>query len=174
MRCMPPQPALCARKACAVAELDVRQIMEILPHRYPFLLIDRILELEPGVRALGYKNITFNEPVFTGHFPGNPLLPGVYMIEAMAQLGGTVVLEPGEFSRKTPYLAGIDNCKFRRPVVPGDRLMMEVTLEKHRRNIGWVYAEAKVDDEFVCSAKLMFSISANPRMLGADAAVLHA
>ena len=111
-----------------MAEIDIRQIMEILPHRYPFLLIDRILELEPGVRARGYKNITFNEPQFTGHFPGNPLFPGVYMIEAMAQLGGAVVLEPGEFSRKIPYLAGIDKAKFRRPVVPGDRLDMEVTL----------------------------------------------
>ena len=80
------------------------------------------------VRARGYKNITYNEPVFAGHFPGNPLLPGVYMIEAMAQLGGAVVLEPGEFSRKTPYLAGIDKAKFRRPVVPGDRLDMEVVL----------------------------------------------
>jgi 3-hydroxyacyl-[acyl-carrier-protein] dehydratase len=156
-----------------VAELDIRQIMEILPHRYPLLLIDRILELEPGVRARGYKNITYNEPVFTGHFPGNPLLPGVYMIEAMAQLGGAVVLEPGEFSRKIPYLAGIDNCKFRRPVVPGDRMMMEVVLEKHRRNIGWVRAEATVDDQFVCSANLMFSIATDPRMFAADAAVLH-
>ena len=104
--------------------------MEILPHRYPLLLVDRILELEPFVRALGYKNITYNEPVFTGHFPGNPVLPGVYIIEAMAQLGGAVVLEPGEFARRVPYLAGIDKCKFRRPVVPGDRLMMEIVLER--------------------------------------------
>jgi len=110
--------------------------MEILPHRYPILLVDRILELEPGVRAVGFKNVTNNEPVFTGHFPGNPVLPGVYMIEALAQLGGCVVLEPGEFSRKTPYLAGIDRAKFRRPVVPGDRLMMEVSLLRQKRNIG--------------------------------------
>ena len=154
--------------------MDIRQIMEILPHRYPLLLIDRILELEPGVRALGYKNITYNEPVFAGHFPGNPLFPGVYMIEAMAQLGGVVVLEPGEFSRKTPYLAGIDKAKFRRPVVPGDRLTMEVTLVKSKRNIGWVSGEAKVDGALACSAELMFSIASDPRMFGADAAVLHA
>ena len=147
--------------------------MEILPHRYPLLLVDRIVELEPGKRALGYKNITFNEPVFTGHFPGNPLFPGVYMIEAMAQLGGCVVLEPGEFSRKTPYLAGIDKAKFRRPVVPGDRLMMEVILEKHKRNIGWVSAEAKVEGQLACSAELMFSIASDPRSFSLDAAVLH-
>ncbi len=157
-----------------MAELDIRQIMEILPHRYPLLLVDRIVELEPGVRALGYKNITFNEPVFTGHFPGNPLFPGVYMIEAMAQLGGAVVLEPGEFSRKTPYLAGIDKAKFRRPVVPGDRLMMEVRLVKHKRNIGWVVAEAKVEGQLACSAELMFSIAADPRSFMLDATVLHA
>ncbi|MDE2483516.1 MAG: 3-hydroxyacyl-ACP dehydratase FabZ [bacterium] len=156
-----------------MAELDIRQIMEILPHRYPLLLVDRIVELEPGVRALGYKNITFNEPVFTGHFPGNPLFPGVYMIEAMAQLGGAVVLEPGEFSRKTPYLAGIDKAKFRRPVVPGDRLMMEVRLVKHKRNIGWVEAEAKVEGQLACSAELMFSIASDPRSFTLDATVLH-
>ncbi|MDQ2865559.1 MAG: 3-hydroxyacyl-ACP dehydratase FabZ [Candidatus Eremiobacteraeota bacterium] len=154
--------------------MDIRQIMEILPHRYPLLLIDRILELEPGVRAVGYKNITFNEPMFTGHFPANPLFPGVYMVEAMAQLGGVVVLEPGEFSRKTPYLAGIDKAKFRRPVVPGDRLTMEVALVRSKRNIGWVSGEAKVDGQLACSAELMFSIASDPRMFGADAAVLHA
>ena len=148
--------------------------MSILPHRYPLLLVDRIVELDPGIRALGYKNITFNEPVFTGHFPGNPVFPGVYMIEAMAQLGGTVVLEPGEFSRKVPYLAGIDKAKFRRPVVPGDRLMMEVRLEKHKRNIGWVSAEASVDGQLACKAELMFSIvPADERYFTLDAPVLH-
>ncbi len=156
-----------------MAELDIRQIMEILPHRYPLLLVDRILELEAGVRARGYKNVTNNEPMFTGHFPGNPVLPGVYMIEALAQLGGCVVLEPGEFSRKIPYLAGIDRAKFRRPVIPGDCFMMEATLIKHKRNIGWVQAEGTVNGEFAVSAELMFSISSDPRLLGYDAAVLH-
>jgi 3-hydroxyacyl-[acyl-carrier-protein] dehydratase len=145
-----------------------------LPHRYPILLIDRITELEPMVRVRGYKNITYNEPVFMGHFPGNPLLPGVYMLEAMAQLGGAVVLEPGEFSRKTPYLAGINKAKFRRPVIPGDRLDMEVKMLRHKRNIGWCSGEATVDGQFVCSAELMFSISADPRVFGADSTVLHA
>ena len=154
--------------------LDIRQIMEILPHRYPMLLIDRILEFEHMVRASGYKNITYNEPMFTGHFPGNPVLPGVYMLEALAQLGGAMVLEPGEYTRKTPYLAGIDKAKFRRPVIPGDRLDMKVTMLRHKRNIGWVGGEASVDGEFVCSAELMFSISADPRLFGSDASVLHA
>ena len=135
-----------------MAELDIRQILEVLPHRYPILLVDRILELEPMVRVRGYKNITYNEPVLAGHFPGNPLFPGVYMIEAMAQLGGAVVLEPGEFSRKTPYLAGIDKAKFRRPVMPGDRLDMEVQMLRHKRSIGWVAAEARVDGQLACSA----------------------
>ena len=156
-----------------MAELDIRQILEVLPHRYPILLVDRITELEPMVRVRGYKNITYNEPVFMGHFPGNPLLPGVYMLEAMAQLGGAVVLEPGEFTRKTPYLAGIDKAKFRRPVIPGDRLDMEVTMLRPRRNIGWVSPVAMVDGQLACSAELMFSIASDPRMFGADSKVLH-
>jgi len=156
-----------------MAELDIRKIMEILPHRYPILLVDRILELEPGKRALGYKNITFNEPMFAGHFPGNPVFPGVYMIEAMAQLAGCVVMEPGASARITPYLAGIDKAKFRRPVIPGDCLMMDVVLTKHRRGIGWVVANAHVGEEFVCSAELMFSLATDPRVMGFDSTVLN-
>lgn len=155
-------------------QLDIRQIMEILPHRYPFLLVDRIETFVPMKSASGYKNVTYNEPFFTGHFPGNPVFPGVLMIEALAQLGGCIVLEPGEFSRKTPYLAGIEKARFRRPVVPGDRLSMNVELVKHRRNIGWVTAQASVDDEFACSAELMFSIASDPGAFRADATVLHA
>jgi 3-hydroxyacyl-[acyl-carrier-protein] dehydratase len=156
-----------------MAELDIRKIMEILPHRYPFLLVDRITELDPFVRARGYKNVTNNEPVFTGHFPGNPVLPGVYMIEALAQLAGCVVMEPGEFARRVPYLAAIERAKFRRPVVPGDCFKMEASLIKHKRHIGWVKAEGRVDDEFVVSAELIFSISSDPRLLGYEASVLR-
>jgi 3-hydroxyacyl-[acyl-carrier-protein] dehydratase len=152
---------------------DVRHIMQILPHRYPMLLIDRITELEPGRRAVGYKNVTVNEPMFMGHFPGNPVLPGVYMIEALAQLGGTAIMEPGSFSRKTPYLAGINKVKFRRPVVPGDCLLMEATVLRSKMNIGWVAVEASVDGQFVCSGELSFSIVPAPLPLGMDASVLH-
>jgi 3-hydroxyacyl-[acyl-carrier-protein] dehydratase len=100
-------------------------------------------------------------------------LPGVYMVEALAQLGGAMILEPGEFARKTPYLVGIDKAKFRRPVIPGDRLDMVVTMLRHKGNIGWVSGEATVDGQFACSAELMFSIASDPRMFGADASVLH-
>jgi 3-hydroxyacyl-[acyl-carrier-protein] dehydratase len=153
--------------------LDIREIMEFLPHRFPMLLVDRITHLEPGHRVVGYKNITANEPFFTGHFPGNPLMPGVLIIEALAQLGGTAILEPGAFARKTPYLAGIDKAKFRRPVVPGDCLMMEATVLRSKLNVGWVAAEAKVDDKLICSAELMFSIVAAPMNIGMDASILH-
>jgi len=153
--------------------LDAREIMRILPHRYPMLLIDRITEFEPMVFARGYKNVTNNEPMLQGHFPGNPLFPGVYMIEALAQLGGTAILEPGEMARKVPYLAGIDKAKFRRPVVPGDRLDMEARVQKHKLNIGWVAVEASVDGKRVVSAELTFSISVDPSALALDATVPH-
>ena len=141
-----------------MAEMHVREIMTILPHRYPMLLIDRIVELEPMVFARGFKNVTANEPMFTGHFPDNPVLPGVYMIEALAQLGGTIVLEPGDLSRRLVYLVGVDKVRLRRPVVPGDRLDMQARLLRARRNVGWVNVEAAVDGKLACSGELMFSI----------------
>ena len=153
--------------------LDVREIMQILPHRYPMLFIDRIVELEPMKYARGYKNVSINEPMFNGHFPGNPLLPGVYIIEGMAQLGGTAIIEPGEMSRKVPYLAGIEKAKFRRPVVPGDQLMMEARVLRTKMNIGWVACEATVDGATVCTAELMFSISVDPSAFNNDATILH-
>lgn len=153
--------------------LDVREIMKILPHRYPMLLIDRITDFEPLKYARGYKNVTINEPMFTGHFPGNPVLPGVYIIEAMAQIGGIAILASGDMARKIPYLAGIDKAKFRRPVVPGDQLLMEATVVKTRLNIGWVSVEAKVHGKLVCSADLSFSISVDPSAFANDASILH-
>ncbi|GAC1579407.1 MAG: 3-hydroxyacyl-ACP dehydratase FabZ [Candidatus Elarobacter sp.] len=156
-----------------MAILDVREIMKILPHRYPMLLIDRITELEPKVLARGYKNVSANEPMLMGHFPGNPLFPGVYTIEALAQLGGAAIIQPGDMARKVPYLAGIDKAKFRRPVVPGDRLDMEARVTKTKLNIGWVEAEASVDGKLVVSVELIFSISVDPSAFANDASVLH-
>ncbi|MBC5810188.1 MAG: 3-hydroxyacyl-ACP dehydratase FabZ [Candidatus Eremiobacteraeota bacterium] len=152
--------------------MTISEIMEILPHRYPMLLIDRIVAFEPMVRANGYKNVTLNEPFFQGHFPGAPLMPGVFMIEALAQLGGTIIMNADDFRRRTPFLAGIDKAKFRRPVIPGDRLDMETTLQKTRSNMGWVSAIAKVDGKLACSADLMFSLGMVTDF-HLDAAVLH-
>lgn len=154
-------------------DFDIRKIMTILPHRYPLLLVDRILEFEPFKRIVGYKNVTANEPFVTGHFPGNPVLPGVYMIEALAQLSGVAVLQPGEHARKVPYLVGVDKTRFRRPVVPGDKLMMEAVLTKSRAAMFWVHAEAHVGDELACSAELMFAIVSDAEGFALDASILH-
>lgn len=152
--------------------MDILQIMRVLPHRYPMLLIDRIVEFEPLKRAAGYKNLTTNEEFFQGHFPGYPLMPGVLMIEALAQLGGTIILSPEDFRRRSAVLAGIDKAKFRRPVVPGDRLDMEVTVLRARSSVGWIATEAKVAGKTVCSAELMFSV-AMVADYGHDATILH-
>jgi len=151
---------------------DIKEIMAALPHRYPFLLIDRILEFEPMKRAVGYKNLTFNEEFFQGHFPDYPLMPGVLMIEALAQLGGTIILSPDDFKRRTAVLTGIDKAKFRRRVVPGDRLDMEVTMLRLRSTVGWVSAAASVDGKPACSAELMFALTAIDSD-GMDASVLR-
>jgi 3-hydroxyacyl-[acyl-carrier-protein] dehydratase len=140
--------------------MDVLKLMEVLPHRYPMLLVDRITHFETMKVARGYKNLTMNEQFFQGHFPGMPLMPGVLMIEALAQLGGTIILSKDDFLRRTAFLTGIDKAKFRRPVVPGDRLDMETTILRARSNMGWVSAEARVDGKLACAAELMFSIAA--------------
>jgi 3-hydroxyacyl-[acyl-carrier-protein] dehydratase len=140
--------------------MDVLKLMEVLPHRYPMLLVDRITHFEMMKVARGYKNLTMNESFFQGHFPGMPLMPGVLMIEALAQLGGTIILSKDDFLRRTAFLTGIDKAKFRRPVVPGDRLDMETTMLRARSNMGYVAAEARVDGKLACSAELMFSITA--------------
>jgi len=144
-----------------LAMLDVEAIREILPHRYPFLLVDRVLEVEPGVRAVGLKNVTVNEEFFQGHFPRNPIMPGVLVIESMAQVGGIMILLHEEHRGKNAYLATVENCKFRRPVKPGDTLIHEVTLLRQRGNIGKVQCIARVDDQVVAEATLMFALVDN-------------
>ena len=139
-------------------ELSAQQLLGILPHRYPFLLLDRVLEVEPGIRAVGQKNVTINEPFFVGHFPEHPIMPGVLIIEMMAQVGGVMLLTLDEHRGKLAYLAGVEDARFRKPVLPGDVLVAEVTKTKSRGSIGWVKAEAKVDGVVVCHAVLMFAL----------------
>jgi 3-hydroxyacyl-[acyl-carrier-protein] dehydratase len=138
--------------------LEAAQIMEILPHRYPFLLIDRIVELEPGKRVVGIKNVTANEPQFTGHFPERPIMPGVLMVEALAQAGAVAVLSLPEYRGKLALFAGIDACRFRRTVVPGDTLRLEVTLEKLRGMFGRALAVATVAGDVAVEATISFII----------------
>lgn len=139
-------------------KLDILQIQEFLPHRYPFLLIDRVVECEPGVRLLGLKNVTYNEPFFQGHFPHEPIMPGVLILEALAQATGLLAseTEPEELGKgMTYYLAGIDKARFKRRVVPGDQLMLEVKYLRSKRNIWSFECRAEVDGEYVASANIM-------------------
>lgn len=136
--------------------LDINDIMKILPHRYPFLLVDRIVELEEGKRIVGIKNVTINEPFFQGHFPGHPVMPGVLIIEAMAQVAGIMayLASDDETRKKVSYFMSIDNAKFRRPVFPGDQLRFEVETTFSRRGIWGVSAKAFVDGKLVTDAQL--------------------
>lgn len=138
--------------------LTVEQIKEIIPHRYPMLLIDRVEELEPGKRALAKKNVTVNEPFFQGHFPHEPVMPGVLIVEAMAQAGAVALLSMDEFKGKTAYFGGIDKAKFRKKVTPGDTLMLDVELIKVRSNVGLGKGIARVDGKKVAEAELTFMI----------------
>src|SRR5919205_1323007 len=138
--------------------LTIQEIMAIIPHRYLFLLIDRILELEPGVRAVGEKQVTIGEPFFQGHFPDYPVMPGVLIVEAMAQTGGVAALGLEENKGKFVLFAGIDQIRFRRPVVPGDTLRLEVRLDKMRRNIGRGSGTATVEGQLVCEGELLFAL----------------
>lgn len=135
-----------------------KEIMEILPHRSPFLYVDTIEELEPGVRALGKKCVSFGEPYFAGHFPGNPVMPGVLIIEAMAQVGAVALLGLPHWKGKTAYFVGIDKAKFKRKVYPGDCLMIETKIGKCKGPIGMGEAEAFVDGKLVAKAELTFAI----------------
>ncbi len=137
--------------------LDINEIMQILPHRFPFLLVDRITEMEPGKRIVGLKNVTINEPFFPGHFPGHPVMPGVLIIEAMAQVGGILAyLSSDEATRnKVTYFMGIDNARFRKPVTPGDQLRLELAVTMNRRGIWGFNGKAFVADKLVAEADLM-------------------
>lgn len=138
--------------------MDIQDILEHLPHRYPFLLVDRVLECEPGKRLVALKNVSVNEPMFTGHFPERPIFPGVLIMEALAQATGILAFKTTNTKpdgTSLYYFAGIDNCRFKQPVLPGDQMIMEVELIKEKRGIWKFSAAAKVDDKVVASAEIM-------------------
>lgn len=139
--------------------MDINEIMKVIPHRYPFILIDRIIELEEGKRAVAIKNVTINEPFFQGHFPGWPIMPGVLICEAIAQTGVVMALRAAESEGKMVLFAGIDNVRFRKPVVPGDQLRFEVETTWLRGNLGKMHGKASVDGELACEGDFMFSLA---------------
>jgi beta-hydroxyacyl-ACP dehydratase FabZ len=135
--------------------MEQAEIQSLLPHRYPFLLVDRIQELDPDRRIVGIKNVTINEPFFQGHFPGRPVMPGVLILEAMAQVGAILAFKSmGQVPRPVVYLTGIDGAKFRKPVVPGDRLRFEIDVVKKRGSFWKMQGKAFVEDELVCEAEV--------------------
>ena len=136
--------------------MDVRKIIEMLPHRYPFLLVDRIVEVQGTQKIVGLKNVTFNEPFFQGHFPGHPVMPGVLIVEAMAQTGGMLLLEQiPDRDRKVVYFMALDNVKFRKPVVPGDQLRMEIEMLQFRGKVARMKGTALVDGQVATEAEMM-------------------
>ncbi|MEC2055406.1 3-hydroxyacyl-ACP dehydratase FabZ [Peribacillus psychrosaccharolyticus] len=137
--------------------LDIMEIKEIIQHRYPFLLVDRILEVEDGKRAVGIKNVSANEPFFNGHFPSYPVMPGVLIVEALAQVGAVAMLRQEEYKGRLAFFAGIDNCRFKKQVVPGDQLRLEVEITRIRGSVGKGKAIATVDGEVACETEIMFA-----------------
>ena len=135
--------------------LGIEEIMKVLPHRYPFLLVDRILEMEPGKRVVGLKNVTINEPFFQGHFPGHPIMPGVLIIEAMAQVGGMLLMHSmHDPQTQVVYIMSLDNVKFRRPVKPGDQIQFELELVQARGRVRRMRGFARVEGEVVAEAEM--------------------
>lgn len=139
--------------------LSSTEIQKVIPHRYPFLLVDRIIELEPMKRAVGIKNVTVNEQFFQGHFPGHPVMPGVLILEAMAQVGGVAMLYPDENRGKLAFFAGIDRVKFRKPVVPGDQLRMVAEIIKIRSGMGKLWVQSFVDEQLVAEGEFLFALA---------------
>lgn len=147
-------------KAPRRTELDIERILQILPHRWPFVLVDRVTDVIPGESIRGHKNVSFNEPWFQGHFPKHPIMPGVLVIEALAQIGGILAYatEPFDEEKNLLYFLGIDKAKFRRPVVPGDRLDLEVTIMQHRTNVWKLRGEASVEGALCAQGELLASV----------------
>jgi 3-hydroxyacyl-[acyl-carrier-protein] dehydratase len=145
-------------------QFDIRRILAALPHRYPFLLVDRVLELVPGERLHAIKNVTFNENFFQGHFPGQPVMPGVLQLEALAQAGALLAhhIAPFDPEKKVIFLMSFDKAKFRRVVRPGDQLHLRVVLEKHRGNIFRIAGEARVDDQVASEALMLATLADKP------------
>jgi len=137
--------------------IEIREIMNLLPHAYPFLLVDRILDMEVGKRIVGIKNVTYNEPFFVGHFPGRPIMPGVLIVEALAQTAGILAFKsvPEEDPKKPVYFLGIDHVRFRKPVIPGDQLRLELEVTRHRQSIWGFKGKAYVEDKVVAEADLL-------------------